>query len=82
MKNLYKNEQSGRSMVEMLGVLAMAGAIWGAARGRQALPTARLRQLEAAEHIEATARQLAALRRSDDRGHRNGPESLSCSSDQ
>ena len=63
-------------------VLAMAGAIWGAAHGRQALPTARLRQLEAAEHIEATARQLAALRRSDDRGHRNGPESLSCSSDQ
>ena len=42
-------------------VLAMAGAIWGAARGRQALPQARLHQLEAAEHIEATARQLAAL---------------------
>ena len=42
-------------------VLAMAGAIWGAAHGRQALPQARLHQLEAAEHIEATARQLAAL---------------------
>ncbi len=42
-------------------VLAMAGAVWGAAHGRQALPTAHLHQLEAAEHIEATARQLAAL---------------------
>ena len=63
-------------------VLAMAGAIWGAARGHSALPLARLGQLEAAERIEATARQLAALRRSDDHGHRDGPESLSCSSDQ
>ena len=42
-------------------VLAMAGGIWGAAHGHQALPQARLRQLEAAERIEATARQLAAL---------------------
>ena len=42
-------------------VLAMAGAIWGAARGQAALPQAHLRQLEAAERIETTARQLAAL---------------------
>ena len=27
MKNLYKNEQSGRSMVEMLGVLAIIGVL-------------------------------------------------------
>lgn len=43
-------------------VLAMAGAIWGAAHGRQALPQARLRQLEAAEHIETQTHALAALR--------------------
>ena len=41
-------------------VLAMAGAIWGAARGRHDLPEARLRQLEAAERIEALAHGLAA----------------------
>ena len=27
MKNFYKNEQSGRSMVEMLGVLAIIGVL-------------------------------------------------------
>ena len=27
MKSLYKNEQSGRSMVEMLGVLAIIGVL-------------------------------------------------------
>ena len=27
MKNIYKNEQSGRSMVEMLGVLAIIGVL-------------------------------------------------------
>ena len=27
MKNMYKNEQSGRSMVEMLGVLAIIGVL-------------------------------------------------------
>lgn len=27
MKNLYKSEQSGRSMVEMLGVLAIIGVL-------------------------------------------------------
>ncbi len=43
-------------------VAAMAGAIWGAANGRAALPESGLAQLEGAEAIEDRAHQLAVLR--------------------
>lgn len=43
-------------------VAAMAGAIWGAANGRAALPVSGLARLEAAQAIENLAHQLAALR--------------------
>lgn len=37
---------------------AMAGAIWGARRGKQALPAAALQSLERLEHLEKTADRL------------------------
>jgi poly(ADP-ribose) glycohydrolase ARH3 len=40
---------------------AMAGAVWGAARGRAALPAAALARIEDAERIEDIARALHAL---------------------
>ncbi len=39
-------------------IAAMAGAVWGAARGVDALPEARLARLEGRERIEATATEL------------------------
>lgn len=42
---------------------AMAGAVWGAARGVAALPASSLRSLEDGERIRATARRLHAAAR-------------------
>jgi poly(ADP-ribose) glycohydrolase ARH3 len=43
---------------------AMAGALWGAANGAAELPAEAIARLEAAEHIDAVARRLAAAARS------------------
>jgi hypothetical protein len=41
----------------------MAGALWGAANGAAKLPIAGIERLEAAEQIDAVARNLAAAAR-------------------
>ena len=49
----------GRGDVDTIG--AMAGAIWGAARGVQALPQDQLRMLEQRERLEFLATSLHQL---------------------
>ena len=48
-------------------IAAMAGAIWGAARGQDALPQALLEQLEQSDRLKALAQSLAET-------SRNGPK--------
>ena len=40
-------------------IAAMAGAVWGAARGLEGLPKARLERLEECERLQALARSFA-----------------------
>ena len=61
MKTLYKNEQSGRSMVEMLGVLAIIGVLSVGGIAGYSKAMAKFKLTKAMDQVSTTVTNIRTL---------------------